>query len=288
MLINLVTKNGSTFRILENLSFSNSNTETTFQDIVLDFTDHNILEIPYKYQECSVIKTEDDTETIIFTGYIDEVSFSDMQMSKEYRELRVVLLSPMAMATVRTATLVGTFTKENAIKTALQPLLDDGFILAELDVPEGQITCNYLIETCEFIMNALASKLGLFWHIDENKNIIIKQISNMFIEQPKVNITGKIEHCLKLQPSVENIEYANVINIKKARMYYFSQSRLEVNESNESYAINAEYSIVDLPLTIKKNDTITFKNPVVINYDRLNSLAGETIQDFWRYGKQLL
>ena len=282
MLINLITKNGSEFRIYENLSFSNTNTEVTFQDLILDFTDHNILEIPYKYQECKVVKTKNGVDTVLFTGFIDEVSFSDMQMSEENRELHVVLLSPMAMATVRTATLVGTYTKLNAVKTALEPLVNDGFVLSELDIPEGQITCNFLIMTIEEIMNTLSSKLGLFWHIDENKNIIVKQIANIFIEQPKVNLTGKITNCLRLQPTVENIDYANVINIKKARMYYFTQCTMSLDEDLTPYAQNGQFPIVELPLTLKKGDTVTFINPIVMNYDRLNTLAQEGIQDFWR------
>lgn len=287
MLINLVTKNGKSFRIYNNLSYTNSNTEVTFQDLVLDFTDHNLLEIPYKYQECSVVKTEGNVETVLFTGYVSEVSFGDMIMSEEHRELNLTLVSPMAMATVRSATLVGTYTKVNAIKTALQPLLEDGFVINTLDVPDGQITCNFLLETIEYIMNELCYKLGLFWHIDQNKNIIIKQIANMFIEKPTANLSGKIENCLRLQPSVENIEYANVINIKKARMYYFAQSRTNSDGVQKTY-VNYQYPLVELPVKVKKGDTITLKNPFVMNTDRLRQLANEHISSYWRRRGKLL
>lgn len=283
MSINLVLKNGTSFRVLDNLSFSTSNTEVTFQDIVLDFTEHTVLEIPYKYQECSIVKDD----TILFTGFISEVSFNQMQMSEENRELHVTLLSPMSMATIRTATLIGTYTKYDAIMNTLQPLIDDGFILDSIDIPEGQITCNYLIQSIEFIMNELCSKLNLFWHIDENKKIYIQSIETLFLAEPKLNLSGKIDNLLTLQPLVENIDYANVINIKKARLYYFSQSRRVLGEQQYDYE-STPYSIIKLPLTIKKGDTVTFDYPVVINEDRLKTLATKNIADYWRRGNVVL
>lgn len=276
MSINLELKNGNTFRILSELNIEKSNAEVTFSDLVLDFTDHTALDIPFKYQECFVVRDE----TILFTGFISEVSFSQMQMSEENRELNVTLLSPMAMATVRSATLVGTYTKEQAIRTALQPLLDDGFYLKDIDIPVGQITCNYLIQTIEFILNELSYKLGLFWYIDENKGIYIKQIANMFLEAPRVNLKGKIDNLLKLQPTVENIDYANQINIKRARLYYFAQSRRFLGEQGYEYT-STPYPILKLPLSVKQGDIITFEQPIVINNDRLKEIANKDIADYW-------
>lgn len=276
MSISLDFKSGASFRILSELGIEKSNAEVTFSELILDFTGHNVLEIPYKYQECCVVKSEE----ILFTGFVSEVYFSDMQMSEENRELHVVLLSPMAMATVRSATLVGTYTKYEAIRSVIQPLIDDGFYLKEADIPVGQITCNYLIETIEFILNELSYKLGLFWYIDENKGIYIKQIANMFIEEPRVNLKGKIDNLLKLQPTVENVDYANQINIKRARLYYFSQSR-RITEDGEYQYRSTPYPILTLPVTAKKGDTITFENPIVISEQRLRTIANKDIADYW-------
>ena len=129
-----------TFKILNEYQFKFSNNEVTFNDIVIDFTNCSIADIPFKYQEIQIRQAEDNENIfegkLLFTGFLDDINLSEMKMRKEYRELTLTLLSPLKMATKRSVSLIGTYKKEEAIRRVLQPLLDDGFSIVEMNIPE--------------------------------------------------------------------------------------------------------------------------------------------------------
>jgi len=264
--------NNKAFRILNSYQVKSSNSEVTFNDIVIDFTGYSLMDIPFKYQEIQIRtaeKKEDIFEgKIIFTGFLDEIDLSEMKMRKEERELTLTLLSPLAMATKRTVSLIGTFTKEEALKRVLQPLVDDGFFIAEINIQNGQITTNFILETVENCMNNICFKSNIFWYIDENKNIYVNSINYLFELGAKRIITSdkKEEHLLKIQPKIENIDYANVINFKNVRLYYHSKT--SINNTID----NTDYPLLNLPKTVKKGDTVQFNYPVVIDEEALKML----------------
>ena len=82
-----------------------------------------------------------------------------MKNKHEYRELEIDLLSPLAMATVRTVDAVGTYNLQPLIRELIQPLINDGFTLKEFNIGNNQITVNYLNETVESALNKLSNKL---------------------------------------------------------------------------------------------------------------------------------
>ncbi len=274
----MITKlfyNNKLFRMINNFQFKFSNNEVSFQDITIDFTGMSILDIPFKYQELKIYQYDDQMKNgkVIFSGFADNINLSEMKNVDEPRELTITMLSPLKLSTVRNVSLIGTFQKEEAIRRILQPLLDDGFFLKELDIPEGQITCNFLIQTVEFCMNQIASKLGLFWTINEKKEIMVVSIENLFNRQP-IKIIGdniRENNLLKLAPSISNVDYANVINIKKARMYYETNSYIEGGTGN---VVNTTmYPIMKLPKILKVGEEVQFENPIVIDKELLKNIV---------------
>lgn len=264
-----VIYNNKTFKILNEYQLKFSNNEVTFNDIVIDFTDCSIADIPYKYQEVQIRQAEDNQDifngNLLFTGFLDDINLSDMKMRKEYRELTLTLLSPLKMATKRSVSLIGTYKKEEAIRRVLQPLLDDGFFIAEMNIPDGQITTNFVLETVENCMNDICFKLNAFWYIDENKNIYVNSLDYLFGLSAKKIISPHTQQkgFLGIQPKIENIDYANVINFKNVRVYY------------TAYSDN--FPLLNLPKKLKKGDTVNFNNSVVIDEDtlRMRKESGE-------------
>ena len=266
-----------TFKILNEYQFKFSNNEVTFNDIVIDFTNCSIADIPFKYQEIQIRQAEDNENIfegkLLFTGFLDDINLSEMKMRKEYRELSLTLLSPLKMATKRSVSLIGTYKKEEAIRRVLQPLLDDGFSIKEMNIPDGQITTNFVLETVENCMNDICFKLNVFWNIDENKNIYVNSLDYLFGLGAKkiISPNTKQEGFLQIQPKIENIDYANVINFKNVRVYYTART-----DTINSYD-NTDFPLLNLPKMLKKGDMVTFNNPIVIDEDtlRMRKEAGE-------------
>lgn len=182
----------------------------------------------------------------------------------EGRFLTLTLLSPLKMATLRTITIIGTFSLEVAIERVLQPLVDDGFVIKELNIPEGQITLNFVLQTIEYAMNNIGFKRNIFWFINEKKEIFINAIDYLFANQVAKYITendGKNEGLFYLQPTISDIDYANIINFKNVRLIY---------------AANDEFPILDVGKKIKKGDSITFKYPIILDENILRNRIVET------------
>lgn len=252
--------NNKSFRVLDEFGFKESNNEVTFNDITVDFTNCSLADMPFKYQEIELLKDNN----IIFTGYVDTIEVSTMKAKKEFRELTLTILSPLKMATVRTISLIGTYTKEEAITRVLQPLVNDGFTIEEINIADGQITTNFVLETIENAMNTICSKLNVFWYIDEHKKIYVYSIDYMFGRSIVKTITENDKFgdlgFLGIVPAIENVDYANVINFKNVRLYY------------QSSGTDEDFPILNLPKTVNKGDIVTFNNPIVIDENTLKSL----------------
>ena len=253
-----VKYNGKLFKMLDNCGFKSSNNEVTFNDIKIDFTGYSLEDIPFKYQKIEVVEIEENQEEIIFTGYLDTIKPSFITKKKKgYRELELTLLSPLKMATVRTVSLIGTYSKEECIRRILQPLIDDGFTIEELNIDDGQITVNFILETIENAMNNVCSKANIFWFIDEKRGIYVNSIDYLFGKNPVKTITEndafRDDGLINIDPTIENVDYANVINFKNVRLI----------------DISGEYKLVFSGRKIKKGDIVTFDYPIVISEDIL-------------------
>ena len=273
-MITRVVYNNKAFKIAGSYGFKFSNNEVTFNDITIDFTGCTIADIPYKYQEIKIIEAENEEDimqgTVKFTGFLDDIDLSDMKLEEEEREITLTLLSPLKLATKRSVSLIGTYKLEIAIKRVLQPLIDDGFILKEMNIPDGQITVNFVLETVENCMNNIGFKRNVFWTINERKEIYVNSIDYLFGLQPVKEIKGATqeEELSKIQPKIENVDYANVINFKNVRVIYQSESDID-SENIEPYPI------IQLNKKIKKGDIVNFEYPVIIDEDYLRSYIDE-------------
>ena len=270
--------NGKLFKMLDNCGFKFSNNEVTFNDVKIDFTGYSLADIPFKYQKIEVVEIEEGREEVIFTGYLDTIKPSFITKKKKgYRELALTLLSPLKMATVRTISLIGTYTKEEAIRRILQPLIDDGFTIEELNIDDGQITVNFVLETIENAMNNVCSKANIFWFIDEKRGIYVNSIDYLFGKAISKTITEnddfEADGLININPTIENIDYSNIINFKNVRLIY-SQDNDLVQDSTASE--NEGYPIVSINKTINKGDIIKFDNPIIVDENKLRDIIDET------------
>ena len=85
----------------------------------------------------------------------------------------------MKLATLRTIILSGTYKLNDLILEILQPLIDDGFEIEEMEVTDRTITINYPLNTVEYCMNNLSNKFNFWWFIDEYKKIHINFFKNL-------------------------------------------------------------------------------------------------------------
>ena len=287
MVIRLVYNNKN-FKILNNYGYKFSNNEVTFNDITIDFTGHSIADMPYKYQEIKIIEADSEKNilngTVLFTGYLDDIKLTDMKIQNEFREMTLTLLSPLKLATKRNVSLIGTYKLVDAIKKVMQPLIDDGFILKEINIPDGQITTNFVLETVENCMNNIGFKRNIFWYINGKKEIFINSIDYLF-GLPTTKIIDeniKEKGLLKIIPAISNIDYANIINFKNIRLVY-SQG----NDNNTKENITSGYPIMQINKNIKKGDVITFDNPIIVDekylreYIKDNEDSSNYFYSFW-------
>lgn len=279
-MITRVVYNNKTFKTIDEYGFKSSNNEVTFNDITIDFTNRTIDDIPYKYQEIKIIRGDSEegilegSGTTLFTGYLDEIDLSDMKNKEEFREMTLTLLSPLKMATKRSVSLIGTYTVKTAIQRILQPLIDDGFTIKELNITDGQITTNFVLETVEYCMNTISFKRNIFWHINELKEIFVNSIDYLFGLPAVKTIDQEVKEkgFLKIQPTIENIDYANVINFKNVRLIYSADSVSSIMQSNSYKDV---YPIMAIDKNIEDGDSVTFDNPIIIDEAQLRNRIEE-------------
>ena len=277
--------NNKAFKIIDDYGFKVSNNEVTFNDIKIDFTNCTIADMPYKFQEIQIRQAETEEEIltnykILFTGYLDEIDLSEMKMQKEFREMTLTLLSPLKMATKRSVTLIGTHEVKTAIKRVLQPLIDDGFIIKEINITDGQITTNYVLDTVENCMNEIGFKRNIFWYINEQKEIFVNSIDYLFGLQVAKSINQNIKEkgLLKIQPKISNTDYANIINFKNVRLVY-SEMDSNIEDPEASKNGGNIYPILTLDRTLKNGDIVNFDNPIIIDESLLRQVIQEKNND---------
>lgn len=270
--------NKKTYRILNQYSFKKSNNEVSFNNITIDFTNKTIADIPFKYQKVEIKEITDenniDNGEILFTGYVDDIKLSTMKNKEEERELTLTLLSPLKMATIRTSSLIGTYTIKESIKRVLQPLIDDGFNIKELNVVDSQITVNFVLEPIENCMNNICSKTNTFWYINEKREIFVNSIDILFGKSIKkvIDQDEKLSEIglINIIPTIENIDYANIINFKNVRLIYKQLNNIENPEEEVGYPI------VKVGKKVKKGDIIEFDNPIIVDEKTLRIVQNES------------
>lgn len=261
-------------KIMKTYEITKSSQEIVYSDLECDFTNCEIDDLPEKYQEVKIIDITDGVETIKNFGYIDSYSFDQMREVDKFISIKITLLSPMKIATLRTFIAIGTYSLKSLIQNLiLSPLINDGFTLKELKISDRTTTVNYLSETVEYGLNDLSNKYNFWWFIDENKNIYIRDIDQMLNNDPKFiyDNTHKIDGLQYLRPTIISDNYANVINFKNVRIYEYSNWEYLNGEViiDTNGLLNGQIS------TLKKDGEIDFKYPVDIKKENIQK-SGES------------
>lgn len=270
----------SYYKIADGYNISESSREVKFSNLKIDFTDKTIADLPLKYQEVQLVDVDNNynINEIIYTGYVNNFILPNMKNKHEYRELEIDLLSPLAMATVRTADAVGTYKLQELIKRLVQPLINDGYVLKALNIPNNQITVNFLNETIESSLNNLSNKFNFWWYIDKYKNIYINSIDYLMGLQPKFvyDDENKLKGLIDVIPSIDATDYCNTINFTNVRIY--TESFFERYETTSLGVETTSYTYYE-PLfiadTINQGDKIEFNFPISLNKNALDQV-GET------------
>lgn len=241
--------NNKEYRLIDNIDTNKSSREVTYSDLTLDFTDSTIDNLPYAQQEVQIFDKENN---LIFTGFVSDYKLPELRdVNTSVKRLTMSLFSPRQMATKRTVTIMRTAKMSDIITQTLEPLYQDGFVLKEINIEDKAITVNLISRTVEEVLNYLSNKYSLYWNIDELKGITINSIDYMLNKEAKKvididNYKEQISGLISITPSVENIDYANIINVKNARIFY------------------AKYN-ADLNIVLKNGDRIDFENPIDIS-----------------------
>lgn len=243
-------------KVLDGYDVTKSSQEVTFNSIVCDFTGYTQEDLPDKYQEVKLV----ENGNILFFGYVDDYSFKEMRETDIDTEIEITLLSPMKLATLRTVILSGTYKLNDLILEILQPLIDDGYEIEEMEISNRTVTVNYPLNTIEYCMNNLSNKFNFWWFIDEYKKMHVKDISLMLSKKPNYIYDNEntIPYLQYIKPTVSSEGYANVVNFKNVRLYEYSN--LEMNGT----AINSAYNpLINKQLTkaLKKDEQIVFNYP---------------------------
>lgn len=258
------------YRLIDGYDIQESSREVKFSNVILDFTNKTILDLPLKYQECQLVDINGNSEEIIYTGYVNNFNLPKMKNKKEYRELELELLSPLAMATVRTADAVGTYNLQLLINELIMPLINDGFVLKEMNVGNNQITVNFLNETVESSLNKLSNKYNFWWYIDKNKNIYINSIEYLISKTPKLvyDNNNKIDGLIDVIPSINATDYCNVVNFSNVRLFTYSRidRRTAIDtETSQEYVYYTDYNPIMSQKEINPGDEIEFDIPFDIS-----------------------
>lgn len=242
--------------ILDGYDITRSSQEVAFSDIKCEFTGNNIDKLPDRYEEVKIVEENE----CLFLGYIEDFYFDEIRENDEDVYVNFTLLSPRKIATLRTCIAIGTYEFIDLIYVVLSPLLDDGFKIKELDIFNKKVTVNFLVETVEYCLNNLSNKLNFWWHIDESKNIYIKDITKMVNKKPDVvyNHNNRPIGLEYIKPITNSDNYANVINFKNVRIYEKSFYKENVAEIQNDLISNKN-------LEVKSGDTVNFNYPVDLN-----------------------
>lgn len=251
--------NNKSYKLIDSIEINKSSREVTYSDLTLDFSNCSIEDLPVAQQE---VKIYDVNNNLKFTGFVSDHKLPELtDVKTSTRRLGLSLFTPRQMTTKRTVTIIGTYTLEQALRLAIDNLYVDGFILKEINVPDTMVTVKLISRTIEEVLNYFSNKYSLWWDIDELKEITINSIEYQFNKPIKksININNykdEIKGLLSISPSIQNSDYANIINVKNARIFY----------TNIKSGLN---------VTLGQNDRLDFDNPIDISYETARRVTSE-------------
>ena len=240
--------------VYDELEINKSGTDITFSTVKADYGIRDKSLLPITLQEMRIwqgkLVGEDDLSgcELIYTGFLDSATVSQKINNDDECDIEFSLLSPENMTTRRYITLNGVYSTNELFGLVFSPLIEDGFILKDIDVEEKNVSVKYCLETIETVMNDLSNKVNVFWTIDIHKNIHIIDILKLLTKEPKMIIQDEVKGMYQLQPTIENNGYFNCVNVKNARVFNtFDRLR--------------DFGFLE-GLEIKKGQSANFKYPV--------------------------
>ena len=252
----MIEYNGIQLRIINGYEINKSSQTVSFSNVKVDFTNHVASDLPEKYQEVKVIIDG----KVKFIGYVNGYTFNELRVVDKFVELELELLSPIALCTLRTVMLIGEYQLTDLIQKAFEPLIDDGFEIQELNITNKKVNVNYLWETIEYVMNTLGMKYNIWWYIDENKKIYVKDINTVFDVNPIIfDENHDINGLISIRPTMNSYDYANVVNFKNVRLFQLSRWYGVGDSNNTNPLINSQIS------NMKNGDELDFNFPVDIS-----------------------
>ena len=240
--------NNKKYKLVGSVDITQSSQEVTYSDFAVDFSKATIDDLPYAQQEVNVY---DDDDTIKYMGFVSEYKLPELNKIKTpNKELSLTLFSPRQMATKKTVTINRTDLVENLVRQALEPLFADGFYIKEMNIARQATTVNLISRTVEEVLNYFSKRFELYWNIDEFKGITVNSIQYQFSKnvKKKINIKNykqEINGLLSISPTITNLDYANIINVKNARIFYEMDAIMNV--------------------TLNNGDRLDFENPIDIS-----------------------
>lgn len=255
--------NNKDYKIINSIEIKKSSREVKYSDLTLDFSKCNIDDLPYAQQEVQII---DKDGNLKFTGFVSDYKLPELKkIVTPEKELNLSLYTPRQLTTRRTVTIMRTAKMSDIINQTLSPLFQDGFSLKELNIEDKMITVNLISRTVEEVLNFLSNKYSLYWNIDELKEIEVNSIDYMLNKEAKKtidinNYKEEIKGLTSISPSIENVDYANIINVKNARIFY---SKLQTEGLN---------------ITLKNGDRIDFENPIDISLNTAQRIESSLVE----------
>jgi hypothetical protein len=275
--------NDTEYCIIGGFSTNKSSREVKFSDIEIDFSNKTILVLPVKFPEVQVIN---ELEEVTFYGYIDSFRLPRFDKENIVTKLSLTLMSPLAMLSRRTKTLIGTYNISDLFNLLYSDLISDGFTIAETNFTDGTITVKFIAETLESASNYLSNKLGLFIYVDELKRIKINSIDYLFGKDEVLNLNTSnykdTDNIWYIDPSVASVDYANVLNAKNVRVYFQSKS------INDGILVESYYPLFAVPRVLKTGDSIKLNYPIDISEGGIRKLIGTSDYPFYTYGLNII
>ena len=262
--------NNKRYNLLDSMTITKASNEVRYSDIRIDAPNITSQDLPVKYQEVGIY---DEDDNLIFTGYVSDYSLPTIdKYTGEDKEVTISLYTPMKMATLRTCSINGTYLLVDLIPLVFDNLIREGYKIVELNVGKTQrLTVNFYFETIEYAMNRISNRSSVWWYIDEKKGIHVNNIEWLFSQSPVDILENKVDGLYELIPNVENIDYANQINLINARIYttMFSNTNQDVGRDTKDL-------VYERNKYIKDGDVYNFNYPIDISPSRLKSMAEET------------
>ena len=264
-------------RIIGDYDLTKSSQDLSYGNITCDFTDKDQSNLPERYQECRVIIDG----KVKYVGYINGYTFKEMREKDLFREISFDILSPRALTTIRTVIATGTYELKTLINMIFEPLVNDDFVIQEVNITNRNVSVNYVCNTIEEAMSDLSNKYNIWWYIDENKKIYVKDVVLLLSEEPKhiYDDTHKINGLQYVKPTIQTDDYANVVNFTNVRIFQLSRQDF-VDELNPL--------ITTQNITISKENQVDFNYPVDISQKNiLKSADANGLKELEYYGIQI-